>query len=161
MQQDGSLPHAGPGDDGFVPADVGQFGVNLVADHEQVLLHANLGQSIQFRTAQYRPGRVGRKIQEQNLGAGRGAGYLLRIQPKTIIGPGVDGPPLRMGQGDGGGIGHIAGLVIKDGFPGIEHCPQRQVDRLADTDRNKNFRRGIVRGAEDFLHVATDFPTKF
>jgi len=157
MQQDGPLPHARPGHDRLVPPLVGQLGVNLVADHEQILFHANLGEGIQFRAREYRPRRIGRKVEQQNLGARRRRRHFRGLQPETVLRPGMDRAPLRVRQRDRRGVGNITGLMVKDGLAGIEDGAQGEVDRLAHADRDENLRIRIVGRPEDFPHIPGDF----
>ena len=62
MQKKGSLLHAGQGSQAEVLALVGQFGINFVADHDQVLLHRELGQPLELFTVRGSSRRVGRKV---------------------------------------------------------------------------------------------------
>ena len=134
-----------------------QFGVNLIANHQKILFHTNLGQGIQILPGKNRPGWIRGKIQQQNLCAGSRCGHGLRIQAKTVLRPGSDRPAFRVRQTDGRRIGNVAGFVIKHRLAWIQYRPQGQIDRFAHSHGDKNLSLRTVPLPTKLLHIGRDF----
>ena len=105
--------HAGQAGDADVFAFEGQFGVNLIGDHDQVMLHCQIGYGLQFLARHRTAGGVGREIENEHLALVRdrrldGGGG----DAKLFLRPAFHRDGYSVGQRDGRRVAHITGFVI-------------------------------------------------
>ena len=134
----------GQGGDRDVLALEDQVLVHLVGDHQQVVLAGQGGDPGELGPGEHRPGRVVRRVQQQQPGA-RGDGGPQRLQVGAEPGgPQRDRDPGGARHGHAGGVGVVVGLE-RDGL----------VARLQERDQRGGDRLGGARGDQD-LTVRVD-----
>ena len=145
----------GQADDARVRRVVGQLGVDLVGDDDQVALAGEGGDVLQVRPAHDGAGRVVREVEHQHLGAWRDLGFQHGArEAKAVLGARLDRHRHAVREEDRRAIGDVARLVVKHLVARVEQRPQRQVQRLADADRDEHLVVRVVFGAEVLADVA-------
>ena len=96
-------------------AGVGEFTVNLIGDHQQIVVDAYPRNLLQFFVSQRGAGWVAREIQHDRLRARRDrAGDVFGGQREFVIGAGANGFANPVHRAHARVIGHIARLVVED-----------------------------------------------
>ena len=154
MQEDGAVLHAGNGGEGVMRAVVGQLGVDLVGDDQDVVLGADARDHSDILLAQRRAGGVVGVVEDDGLGPGRDGRAELRLGDAELV-PALrlDGDGHAVSEGDEGAVRDVAGLVVDDLVAGIGDGADGEVERLADADGDEDFIGRVVHAAELPLHV--------
>ena len=150
--------HALEGGEGRVlmPA-VAQLSVDLVAEHQQLVLAHHLGDGLQILPLHHRAGGVVRVGQNQGLGArGDGPAHVLRLQAEFLLRPGQDAHGRAAGEDDAGAVAHVARLGDQHLVARLQDHPQGRVDGLAGPHRHRHLGGGIVLHAEAPVQVQAD-----
>ena len=118
---EGALGHAGQGGDGDVSGAVEhQVLVDLVGDHQQVVLDGQTGHPGQFVSIKDLAGWVMRRVEEDHSGRGTDRrDQVLRIEGVVRCVEGDDPTPTS-GQGDRRGVEVEVGLEGNDFLPGFD-----------------------------------------
>lgn len=133
----------------MLEAAVGELGVNLVRDDDDVRIPQHVRDRFQVLPAHDGAGRVVGVGQYERLGArGDGRAQGLRREAEFLFKAGHDGPRLRARKGDARRVGDVGGLRDEHLVPGGAQRAQTQVDALARADGDEDFLRRIV------FHVA-------
>ena len=162
MKKDSPLLHPGQCRDGVVGhLVVGEFAVDLVGQHNEIVLHRKGGDLPQLLQRQDRSGGIGREVQHQDAGLVRDRLLQgVRAERELLLGTGGHGHGNAASQQDAGAVGDIAGLVVEDLVAGIEQGAERDVDGLGDTHGDDDFVVGVVGDGEMLLDVGGDRPAK-
>ena len=116
---------------------VGQLGIDLIRDHEQILFLDHLCDGFQIRPLHDRTRRVIRERQYQYLGLVRaGIAQFLRGQTEFVLCLQFDDHRFCPGQDRTGLIGYVAGLRDQHFVSRIDHRTQRDIDALGTADRH-------------------------
>ena len=138
-------------------AVVAQLAVDLIGQHDQVVLDAELGDAFEILLRRDRAGRVGREIEHQHAALRRDrGGEFLRFQREAVLLAGLDRHRLAVGHDDARTVGNVAGLVVDHLFARIEQRAQREIDRLGHADGDEHLGRRVVRNVEEPADVARD-----
>ena len=157
VQKDRALRHARQRGDAGVFAVEGEFRIDLVAQHQQVLLPRKRGDFCQLVLGTGAARRIARQVEHQNLGPGlprlfQGFGG----EGKVVLGVSGHRQCLAMRQADAGMVGHVTGLVIHHLVPRIEKRAEGQVEGLRNADRHDHLVFGTVVHAEGLGHITGD-----
>ncbi len=145
MQEDGAFTHFRQRGDGGVRVVVGELGVNLVGDDEQVVLAADRGDLLQFRTGHDAAGGIAREVHQQHFGPRRDRGTKrVGTQLELVFLTRADRHGLAMRERNARAVGDVARLVIKHLVAGIDHRAQRKIEAFGNAHRDENLRRRIV-----------------
>jgi len=159
---DGALAHAGQaGETDVAVLAVDQPIVDLVREHDQVMLLRNLRDLLQALTAEHRAGGVVGIADQQRL-AGRGDGRLdLDAGDLEIVGElGGDGYRRAAGKDHLSRVGHKAGLRHDHLVARVQQRGQRQIERLADAHRHQDLVLRIVVDPVERLQLLADGPAQ-
>ena len=158
MQQQRALLHTRQrGDGSMLLLIIAQFGVNLICEHKQVILHANGSNRLQRLARSDGARRVRREIQHQHLGArGNGGLQLGWIQGKEVVNTRLHRLGGAVRHHHCGGIAHITGLVVQHLIPRVQQTAQRQVDSLTHTHGGQNLTQRVVLHMEEIRHILAD-----
>ena len=155
VEEDRPLRHARQARDARMRALEGELRVNLIGQHEQVLLAAERGDFLQLLPRARAAGRIARQVEHQDLGARLPGGpQRLGRERKAVLGIGWHRDPLPVRQRDAGKIAHVARLVIHDLVTRIDERPAGEIERLADADRHDDLVGRPVADVEMLLDVA-------
>src|ERR1017187_8745880 len=136
MEENRPFLHTRQRGDGAVFAGVGELAVDLVGQHQQIVVNADTGDFLDFFGGQRGSRRVGREIQHDRFGVRRDGGRnVFGGQREFILDTGTDRFGNAVHQPDTRVIRDVARLVIEDFFAGIDDGPQRDVQTLAHADR--------------------------
>ena len=127
-----------------------QMLVDLVGDHQQVGVHSELGQRVEFVVGGHHAGRVVRRIDDQRLGLGcdrppqpvdvdREAAPVLDQRHRT---------PLAAGHRDDGGVRVVERLDQQHLGARFDEPEDRRGDGLGGADGDQHLGVGVVLGAE-------------
>ena len=137
---------------------VGQLGIDLVADHDQVVFHKHVAQALQQRAVQHRAGGVVGVGQNHGLGAGRhGSGQRFGHQRKAVLFAGGHGHGHAARKYHARRIADVTGFGDEHLIAGVHQHAQAQINALAGANRDQNFFPGIIGQVVAVLHVASDF----
>jgi hypothetical protein len=86
--------------------------IDLVGDHQEIVLDGQRRQRLQLSALQHRAGGVVRAVEQQRTGGGRDrAGQRVEIEREPVsVGHQWHTPPGRAGQRHRGGVGVVVGL---------------------------------------------------
>ena len=139
----------------------GQLRVNFVADDEQVFFHRKFGELFELRLVGHATGGIGREIENQHLATWLPRRcHTLRIDGKLIFGRRRHPNGLGMGQLNAGTVGNIAGLVVEDFVPRVEHRAQSDVQCFRHTDCDEHLFFRMIAELKILLHIAADLPAQ-
>ena len=157
-----ALLHAGHGNDGnMVFPAVGQLGINLVGDDEQVVLQDDRHQLFQVFLFHDGAGRIVGVGDEQGLGFRRdGRFQFLRLQAEIVFLLQVDGHRNAAGHAHAGLVGNEAGLGQDHLVAGLHRGTEGQVDRLAAADGNEALLSRIVGDTDLARGIIADGPAQ-
>ena len=154
MQEDGAVLHAGHRREGVVGPVVGQFGVDLVGDHQDVVLGADARDHLNILFAQGGAGGVVGIIEDDGLGLGRDGRAELRLgDAELVLALRLDGDGHAVREGDQGAVRDVAGLVINDLVAGVGDGADGEVEGFADADGDQDFIGRVVHAAEFLFHI--------
>ena len=155
----GALEHAGDGGEGDVlPPAVGQFGVDLVRNHQDIRIFEHLGERFKIRPLHDAAGGVVGIGQDQRLGAGRDARLqLLRKQFEAVIRAGGDAHRHAARKVHAGRIGNIGRIGNEHLIARLQHRAQRKVDALGCADGDDDFIVRVIIDAATDVQIVRDF----
>ena len=126
-------------------AAVCKFAVDLIGDHEQILLLHDLGDLLQILPLHDGPGGVVGEGENQNLGLRRDLlQQFFRSQPEIVLLLQLDDHRRAVCQDGAGHVGDIAGLGNQHLVPRLQHGPQGQIDGLAAAHGHQDLGIGVV-----------------
>ena len=163
IDQNGTIPHARKGCDGDMLIAVSQFGINLIGDHEQVMLFDQGRDGLEILTCHDGTCRVIRERQDQNLGLFCNGFFQFRCrQAELIFSLQFNDHRFRTCQDCAGLIGYIGRLRDQHlfPFPGIDHGTQCQVDGFGTTHCYQHFFLRLIADADPSLQIIADLRTQ-
>ena len=139
VEDDRPLLHALQLGEAGVAAGVGQLGIDLIGDYQEIVLHHHIGQLLQIGSGHDCSGGIVGVAEQQNPAFVRHRrGHILRTEPELLLQPGGYRPGHATGQDHVRGVGHIAWLGHYGLVSGIEGGPEGQVDRLTHPGGDQN-----------------------
>jgi hypothetical protein len=151
VQQDRPLAHSRQRGDGNVRLIVvAEFAVDLIGEHDQVVLDGEFRDAFEVLARGAGTGRVGREIEHQHprfgvMAFASASGF--SENPSSLVV--TTGDRHAMGHDDARTVGNIARLVVNHLVAGIEQGAQGDVDRLGNADRDEHLARRIVGNTEE------------
>ena len=141
VQHHGPFPHPGKrGDGGVLFAVIGQFTIDFVGNHQQIVLDNQRRDGREVSPGHDDPGRIIRIGKNQRSCFRRDALFKhLRAQAKAVADICFyrNGHPA--GQRHAGSVADIAGVRNQHLIPGPYAGPQGQINALAGPDRHQDF----------------------
>ena len=158
VEEDGALAHARIREDaGVFPAVVEKFGVDLIADDDEVVFDGEAGDFLQFLRRFDGAGGIGGEIQHEDFRLVRERRFdIAGHEGEVVFRAGGDGDGNPVGHGDAGVVGDVAGLVVDDFVARVEEGAEGEVERLGDADGDEDLVFRIVGDVEVGLDVSGD-----
>ncbi|CDN44273.1 hypothetical protein BN871_EN_00110 [Paenibacillus sp. P22] len=155
--QNRAVLHSRHGGEADMLASIGQLGIDLVGDDDQIMLLHDLGDRQPVLVGHDAAGRIARIAEDQNFGAGRDrrpqrVGLKLEGMLRECFHPDGDSAGERRNRR----IRNVARLRNENLVTGTDQSPQSEVDRFAAADRYENFLGRVVRDAERVVQVLAD-----
>ena len=136
---------------------IGQFPVDLIGDHIQILFQDHLRDLLQILSFHHGPRGVVGEGEHKELGFLRyGIPQLLRGQAELVFLLQVDKDRNRVRQNGAGLVGNIAGLRDQHLVARVHHGPQGDVDGFRPSHRDQNLMGGIIFQIKTPLQVTAD-----
>ena len=141
---------------------IGQFGVDFIRDHVQVMFQTDLCHLLEILPAHDGAGRIVREREDQNLGLIRDM-FLHLCCGKAEFILLLQGDRYRNAvcQSRTGDIGDIARLRDQHFIARIEHGPEGQIDRLRSPHRDKALAGRIIDDIQPSLQILCNFSAQF
>ena len=157
VNDDRPLTHPRKTCDGNMLRTVGEFGINLIRNHIQVVLFYKLGDGLKIFPGHDRPRRIVRERHDEHLRLRRHMLFkLFHRQLEFILILQRDDDRNAVRHHSAGQIGHIARLREQHLVPRIQHAAEPDIDRLTPPDCDKRLLLGIIRNADLSLQISAD-----
>ena len=155
------VPHAGQRGEAHMLTAVGQLGIDLVADHHDLMLADDLRQRFQIGAGHNSAGGVVRVRKDQRLGAGRdGRTHLLGGKTEVRILPRFHAHGSSARENHAGAVADIAGFRHQHLVAGGKHGPQGYVNGFAGAHGDDHLRVRVVRRVIAPLQITADLLTQ-
>jgi hypothetical protein len=162
VQKNRAFLHAGQARDADVFAFKREFGINFVAEDEQIFFDGELRDGFELRAVAGAAGGIARQIQHEQLAAGLPRGdQRFSGEREIILGKRRHGNRLAVRERDARMITHVARLVKHHLVAGIDQCADSNINRFGHTDRDDDFVLGPVADVEIVFDVTIDGAAQF
>ena len=154
VQKNRALQHPGQGGDADVLPLEGEFGIDLVSDHQQIVAPHDGGDLLQVGVGHGAAGRVGREIQHQRLAPGSDDLLdVLRANREAVFRLAGHSYGHAVRHGDAGRVTDVARFVINDLIARIDQRAERDIHGLAHADGDEDLVGWVVRQPEPPLQA--------
>ena len=136
---------------------VAELRVDLVADHDQVMLDREGGNPSQILFGDRGSRRIVGEVEHQELGAvGNQRLEQPAVKAKTLLATSLRGHRAPMRHSHDGCVRDVARLVVQDLVAGVQQGPNREIHGLTDPDRDQDFLVRVVGELEGARDVVRD-----
>ena len=143
-------------------AVVGEFGVDVVGDDDEVVLLGEVGDAEEIFAGESGAGGVVGEVEEEGAGAGGDAlGHHGGGEAEAVLGAGFYAHGDAVSEGDDGAVGDVAGFVVEDFVAGFDDGAEGEVEGFADPDGDEDFVFGFVADVEDAVDVGGEGLAEF
>src|SRR5215210_5836617 len=155
MQENRAFTHAGQGRDGGVlRAVVGELAVNLVGEHDEVVLNAQRGNPPEFLGGLRRARWIAREIEHQHFRRGCDFPFqLARGEPEVVFRKGRHRDWNAVREHNARTVADVTWLVVEHLFTKVEQRAQGEIDGFGNAYRDDDLARRVVDDAEVFRDV--------
>ena len=161
MEQERTLAKAGQRRNRAMGPLVGQFGVNLVGHHQEIVSAGQFGNSFEIRRFESRAGGIIREVQDERLGPRADlCGDRVGREAKILFVPSVEHDRASVCQLDDRTVRNVARFVIEHFITGIECGTKGQIHGFTHTRGYEDLVGRRILDTEELRDVFGDPPAK-